>query len=77
MRRSRLMALVEPITNVVVGYGVAVLVRLVSFPVFGFTVAIVHRDVDREGLHRLRAGQVPSGQPRCRPGHGKPLARAG
>ena len=40
MRRSRLMSLVEPITNVVVGYGVAVLVRPVSFPVFGFTVAI-------------------------------------
>jgi hypothetical protein len=35
-----MMSLVESMANVVVGYGVAVLVQLVLFPVFGFTVTI-------------------------------------
>jgi hypothetical protein len=80
------MSLVEAITNVVVGYGVAVLVQLVLFPVFGFTVtirqnlviglvftavSIVRSFIGREQV-RCRAGQ-----PRCGPGHGEPLARAG
>ncbi len=40
MRQSRLMSLVEALANVVVGYGVAVLVQIVMFPVFGFTVTL-------------------------------------
>ena len=35
MKQSRLMSLVESITNVVVGYGVAVVTQIPIFPVFG------------------------------------------
>ena len=35
MKQSRLMSLVEAITNVVVGYGIAVATQLVVFPLFG------------------------------------------
>jgi hypothetical protein len=34
------MALVEAATNVVVGYGLAVLVQLVAFPVFGIRLSV-------------------------------------
>ena len=40
MRQSRLMSLVEAVANVVVGYGVAVLVQLLLFPLFGLTVTL-------------------------------------
>ena len=36
--QTRAMSLVEAITNVVVGYGVAVAVQLALFPVYGLTV---------------------------------------
>ena len=35
MKQSRLMSLVESITNVVVGYGVAVVTQILIFPIFG------------------------------------------
>lgn len=35
MKQSRTMSLVEAITNVIVGYGVAVLTQIVVFPLFG------------------------------------------
>ena len=35
MKQSRLMSLVESITNVLVGYGVAVVTQILIFPVFG------------------------------------------
>jgi len=35
MRQSRLMSLIEAITNVVVGYGLAVLTQVLAFPAFG------------------------------------------
>ena len=35
MKQSRLMSLVEAITNVIVGYGVAVLTQILIFPIFG------------------------------------------
>ena len=35
MKQSRLMSLVEAVTNVVVGYGVAVVTQILIFPVFG------------------------------------------
>ena len=35
MKQSRLMSLVEAMTNVVVGYGIAVATQLVVFPWFG------------------------------------------
>ena len=35
MKQSRLMSLVEAITNVVVGYGVAVVTQILIFPIFG------------------------------------------
>ena len=38
MHQSRLMSLVEAVANVVVGYGVAVLVQVLLFPLFGLTV---------------------------------------
>ena len=40
MRQSRLMSFVEAMANVVVGYGVAVLVQIVVFPVFGIAVSV-------------------------------------
>ena len=35
MKQTRLMSLIEAITNVVVGYGVAVATQMLVFPVFG------------------------------------------
>ncbi len=35
MKQSRLMSLVESATNVIVGYGVAVVTQILVFPVFG------------------------------------------
>ena len=38
--QSRSMSLLEAVTNVVVGYGVAVLAQLVVFPLFGLAVSL-------------------------------------
>ena len=35
MKQSRLMSLIEAITNVIVGYGVAVMTQILIFPIFG------------------------------------------
>lgn len=35
MKQSRAMSLVESITNVAVGYGVAVVTQILIFPIFG------------------------------------------
>ena len=35
MKQSRVMSLVESITNVIVGYGVAVVTQILIFPIFG------------------------------------------
>jgi len=35
MKQSRMMSLVEAVTNVIVGYGVAVMAQIVVFPFFG------------------------------------------
>ena len=35
MKQSRLMSMVEAITNVIVGYGVAVVTQILIFPIFG------------------------------------------
>jgi hypothetical protein len=35
MKQSRLMSFVEAISNVLVGYGVAVLTQILIFPIFG------------------------------------------
>jgi hypothetical protein len=40
MRQSRLMSLVEAGTNVVVGYGIAVLTQVLVFPLFGLRATI-------------------------------------
>ena len=40
MRQSRVMSLVEAVANVVVGYGVAVVVQIILFPVFGLGVTV-------------------------------------
>ena len=40
MKQSRAMSLVEAVTNVAVGYGVAVLVQLLVFPLFGLVVSV-------------------------------------
>ena len=39
-RQTRAMSLAESITNVVVGYGLAVLVQIALFPLFGIAVDI-------------------------------------
>ena len=40
MRQSRLMSLVEAMVNVVVGYGLAVLVQIALFPIFGIAIGL-------------------------------------
>jgi len=35
MKQTRLMSLIEAIKNLVVGYGVAVVLQILVFPVFG------------------------------------------
>ena len=40
MRQSRLMSLVEAMANVVVGYGIAVAMQIVVFPMFGLAVSL-------------------------------------
>lgn len=40
MKQSRLMSLVEAVTNVAVGYGLAVITQIVVFPWFGLEAAL-------------------------------------
>ena len=40
MKQSRLMSLVEAITNVIVGYGVAVMTQILIFPIFGLQTTL-------------------------------------
>ena len=40
MKQSRLMSLIETMTNVVTGYILAVATQLVVFPLFGITAAL-------------------------------------
>ncbi len=41
MKQTRIMSLIEAITNVVVGYGVAVVAQMLVFPVFGLHTTLV------------------------------------
>ena len=41
MSRSRSLSLIEAVTNVVVGYAVAVLAQLLFFPAVGISVALI------------------------------------
>jgi hypothetical protein len=40
MKQSRLMSLVEAVTNVIVGYGLAVVTQIIVFPWFGLEAAL-------------------------------------
>lgn len=40
MKQSRLMSLIEAITNVIVGYGVAVVTQILIFPIFGLQTTL-------------------------------------
>ena len=40
MKQSRTMSLIEAVTNVVVGYGLAVLTQVLAFPAFGLQVTL-------------------------------------
>ncbi len=40
MKQSRLMSLFEAVTNVVVGYGLAVVTQIIVFPWFGLKAAL-------------------------------------
>ena len=40
MKQSRLMSLIEAITNVIVGYGVAVVTKILIFPIFGLQTTL-------------------------------------
>jgi hypothetical protein len=40
MKQSRLMSMTEAVTNVVVGFGVAVLTQILVFPLFGLHVSL-------------------------------------
>ena len=41
MRQSKRMSMIESLTNVAVGYGVAVSAQILVFPLFGLEVALV------------------------------------
>src|SRR6056297_3056311 len=43
MKQSRAMSLVEAVSNVFVGYGVAVLTQIMIFPVFGLHTTLCQR----------------------------------
>ena len=45
MKQSRIMSLVESLTNVVVGYGIAVVTQIVVFPLFGLSTTIAENMV--------------------------------
>jgi hypothetical protein len=83
MKQSRFMSLVEAVTNVVVGYGVAVVTQILIFPIFGlntslvqnlaiggiFTgVSLVRSYLLRRAFERLRVASRSGG----RGGHGGP-----
>jgi len=40
MKQSRVMSLIEAITNVIVGYGVAAIAQILVFPVFGLQATL-------------------------------------
>ena len=40
MKQSRAMSLVEAVTNVLIGYGVAVATQMLVFPLFGFEASL-------------------------------------
>ena len=40
MKQSRLMSLIEAVTNVAVGYGLAVITQIIVFPWFGLEAAL-------------------------------------
>ena len=40
MKQSRLMSLIEATTNVIVGYGVAVVTQILIFPIFGLQTTL-------------------------------------
>lgn len=40
MKQSRTMSFVEAVTNVVVGYGVAVMAQMLVFPLFGLQASL-------------------------------------
>lgn len=40
MRQSRLMSAIEAVTNVAVGFGLAVAVQLLTFPAFGLQASL-------------------------------------
>ena len=41
MKQSRTMSLVESLTNVAVGYGIAVITQIVVFPLFGLATTLI------------------------------------
>jgi hypothetical protein len=41
MKQTRKMSLVEPVANVIVGYGVAVATQIIVFPLFGLEVSLL------------------------------------
>jgi len=41
MKQSRTMSLVEAVANVVVGYGVAVMMQMLVFPIFGLQTTLI------------------------------------
>lgn len=40
MKQSRIMSLVESLTNVAVGYGIAVITQILVFPLFGLSTTL-------------------------------------
>jgi hypothetical protein len=50
-KQSRRMSLVEAITNVVVGFGVALLTQIIVFPLFDLAVSLGRKPRDRRVVH--------------------------
>lgn len=54
MKHSDVMPLIEAITNVVVGYGVAVVTQILNFSVFGLKV-MLEQNFNLTGIFTLRS----------------------
>jgi len=69
----RQMSLIEAITNVVVGFGVALLTRILVFPLFGLQVSLGKTSQSAGSSHSHPSpGRTPCAGPSRRSGHAVP-----
>jgi len=66
MKQSRLMSLVESVTNVIVGYGVAVVTQILIFPIFGLHTTLA-QNLKMGAVFTLLASRGPTSCGGCLP----------